>query len=156
MNNRKTVAVYGGAFNPPHNGHMQLAEYLLETNEVDTVSFMPSFNPPHKDAAKMAPYEDRCEMVRRMCTFRGTDNILYQRSNVSRLEKDMKGVSYTLLLVRDIKFKQTTMSYDEIVELIEPSMQKIIAIRNGVVEHVRVATEGAATGTAGGDNVNPP
>lgn len=34
-------------------------------------------------------------------------------------------------------------------------MQKIIAIHNGVVEHVRVATEGAATGTAGGDNVNP-
>ena len=105
MNRRKTVAVYGGAFNPPHNGHMQLAEYLLETNEVDTVSFMPSFNPPHKDAAKMAPYEDRCEMVRRICTFRGTDNILYQCSNVSRLEKDMKGISYTLLLLDELSHR---------------------------------------------------
>lgn len=122
MNNRKTVAVYGGAFNPPHNGHTQLAKYLLDMNEVDKVIFMPSFNPPHKNAATMAPFSDRCAMLQEeIC--RGTVSAYRNRMDVSPLEKEMGGVSYTLLLLdelshrwMDCEFKMV-IGADELMQL---------------------------------------
>lgn len=109
MNRRQTVAVYGGAFNPPHNGHMQLAEYLLDSLEVDDVIFMPSFNPPHKNASTMASFEDRCAMVEAAIKDvnerrnKACDFLLDME--VSRLEREVGGISYTLLLLDELSHR---------------------------------------------------
>ena len=51
---RTKVAVYGGTFDPVHNGHMHLARHILWHNLADKVLFMPTAFPPVK--RDVAPY----------------------------------------------------------------------------------------------------
>lgn len=40
----KTVALFGGSFNPPHPGHFEMAKYIYETLGVDEIWFLFSLN----------------------------------------------------------------------------------------------------------------
>ncbi len=42
------VGLLGGAFNPPHNAHLLLAEYSISTFNLDKLIFIPTHIPPHK------------------------------------------------------------------------------------------------------------
>ena len=42
------VGLLGGTFNPPHLGHLRLAEIALEELALDEVRFVPTALPPHK------------------------------------------------------------------------------------------------------------
>lgn len=57
------IAIYGGTYNPIHNGHTSLAQSLIEQNLVDEVWLMVSPQNPHKDN-NAAAYEERYEMAR--------------------------------------------------------------------------------------------
>lgn len=46
---RNRVGIFGGAFDPIHNGHMHAAEVAKSSFELDKVIFVPSSDPPHKD-----------------------------------------------------------------------------------------------------------
>jgi len=57
------VALYGGAFNPITNGHIQTAKFVLDTsNEFDEVWILPCFH--HMYNKNMAPAEQRLEMCK--------------------------------------------------------------------------------------------
>ena len=43
-----TLALYGGSFNPPHNGHVALARRALDELRPGKLIWMPSGDPPHK------------------------------------------------------------------------------------------------------------
>ena len=57
------IALYGGAFDPVHNGHINIAKYLTENNITDEVWFLPSLISPQKDYMSMAPFADRVKML---------------------------------------------------------------------------------------------
>jgi nicotinate-nucleotide adenylyltransferase len=57
----KTIAVYGGSFNPPHIGHAMVAQWILWTGKADEVLFVPSAN--HPLGKTHAPLEDRVDML---------------------------------------------------------------------------------------------
>ena len=42
------IGLFGGAFNPVHNGHIALARASIKTAKLDLVIFIPSGNTPHK------------------------------------------------------------------------------------------------------------
>ncbi|HNX57909.1 MAG TPA: adenylyltransferase/cytidyltransferase family protein, partial [Spirochaetota bacterium] len=42
------TGILGGAFNPPHKGHIALAHAAMEHFSLDRVVFVPSASPPHK------------------------------------------------------------------------------------------------------------
>ena len=42
------AAIYGGTFDPVHNGHVEVAGRILELFELDEVIFVPAYVPPHK------------------------------------------------------------------------------------------------------------
>jgi len=42
------VGLLGGTFNPPHFGHLKLAEIALKELGLDQVRFIPTASPPHK------------------------------------------------------------------------------------------------------------
>jgi nicotinate-nucleotide adenylyltransferase len=83
------VGILGGTFNPPHVGHLRLAEEVACFHGLDRVVFVPSSIPPHKSVAGVVCAEDRLEMTRRACQ----DNPLFQ---VSDIELTFESPSYTV------------------------------------------------------------
>lgn len=59
----KTIALFGGSFNPPHEGHFTMASYIHQTLAVDETWMMFSQN-PEKDPAAYPPLEHRMNMAR--------------------------------------------------------------------------------------------
>jgi nicotinate-nucleotide adenylyltransferase len=63
---RKTVALLGGSFNPPHVAHVMAAYWTLATQGVREVWLLPSYR--HPFGKELAPFEDRvrmCELAAR-------------------------------------------------------------------------------------------
>ncbi len=60
MNISKEIALYGGAFDPPHLGHQFTLLYLLSCANYDEIWILPAYN--HPFGKKMAPFELRYQM----------------------------------------------------------------------------------------------
>ena len=92
------LAIMGGTFDPPHLGHLICAEEVYDHFEFDKVIFVPSARPPHKDDSKVLDAQHRY-----MMTFLATrDNPHFE---VSRIELDRPGQSYSIETVRELKRK---------------------------------------------------
>ncbi|NLJ70573.1 MAG: nicotinate (nicotinamide) nucleotide adenylyltransferase [Clostridiaceae bacterium] len=63
MANKIKIAIYGGSFDPFHNGHKNVLEGLLKLNKFDQIIVMPLGMAPHKDKY-MTPSGYRYEMTR--------------------------------------------------------------------------------------------
>lgn len=61
---KSRIILYPGSFNPVHNGHLAIAERVLELSGADAVWFIVSPCNPFKQGADLAPEQDRLEMVR--------------------------------------------------------------------------------------------
>ncbi|WP_071433461.1 nicotinate (nicotinamide) nucleotide adenylyltransferase [Angelakisella massiliensis] len=59
-----SIVVYGGSFNPIHNGHLGICRWAKERFGADRVLLVPAAYPPHKLAPDLAPGEDRAAMCR--------------------------------------------------------------------------------------------
>lgn len=57
------IAFFGGAFDPPHRGHLELAQLVLDSGVTDLVLFAPAYAPPHKDRRQIAAFADRMNML---------------------------------------------------------------------------------------------
>lgn len=55
------IVIFGGAFNPVHNEHINMIKYLLTRKEVEKVVVLPSNNPPHKECP--TSFEQRKNML---------------------------------------------------------------------------------------------
>lgn len=75
------VALFGGSFNPPHVAHQLVALYILETQAVDELWFVPTY--AHPFGKPLAPYEHRVAM----CEL--TIAALGPRVRVSRAEEEL-------------------------------------------------------------------
>ncbi len=60
----KKTAYFGGSFNPPHAGHLGVAEGALLSGRTDAVWLAPAFRPPHKTGKKLTEFRHRAEMIR--------------------------------------------------------------------------------------------
>ncbi len=85
----KRIGILGGTFNPPHLGHMILAQDAAEAFQLDHVWFLPCAQPAHKPYTIVAAAEHRVNMVK-LCM--GND----PRWQCSLLEIERAGVSYTI------------------------------------------------------------
>ncbi|MBM4329381.1 MAG: nicotinate-nucleotide adenylyltransferase [Deltaproteobacteria bacterium] len=83
------IGILGGTFNPPHMGHLRLAEEAVFAHGLDRAVFIPASVPPHKDTKEIAGSRHRLEMTRRAC--RG--NPCFE---VSDVELTLEGTSYTV------------------------------------------------------------
>ncbi|MBN2304677.1 MAG: nicotinate (nicotinamide) nucleotide adenylyltransferase [Anaerolineae bacterium] len=92
------LGIYGGTFDPPHLGHLILAETAADTLALNRVLFVPAADPPHKESADVrTPVQHRLAMVERAVV----DN---PRFDLSRVDVDRPGPHYTadmLRLLRD-------------------------------------------------------
>jgi nicotinate-nucleotide adenylyltransferase len=90
------IGVFGGTFDPPHVGHFIVAQDVTENLALDHLLFMPVATPPHKPAGAPAAAELRARML---------DAGLSDdpRMQVSRMEVERGGVSYTVDTLRALK-----------------------------------------------------
>lgn len=57
------VGLFGGTFNPIHQGHIDVITHVKSTFHLDTIYIIPSAIPPHKTPLTLASARDRFEMV---------------------------------------------------------------------------------------------
>lgn len=91
------TGIFGGAFNPVHNGHVNLAKEAIEQLKLRELLIIPTFEPPHKNT-KLLLFDERAEMCRR--AFEGISDKC--KITVSDIERRMGGISYTINTLREL------------------------------------------------------
>ena len=89
------IGLFGGSFNPPHKGHLYLAEKSASALGLDRVLIIPSNIAPHKSSVSYVSGEDRLNMCR--IAF---DSPLFE---VSEIELDRGSTSYTVDTLRELR-----------------------------------------------------
>ncbi|MEI8032412.1 MAG: nicotinate (nicotinamide) nucleotide adenylyltransferase [Chlorobiaceae bacterium] len=92
------LAVFGGSFDPPHNGHLALCLFARELLEIDRIIISVSNNPLKQ--SQVARDADRLAMARLLSA---EINLAGECSEVSRWELDQLKPSYTIDLLRHIR-----------------------------------------------------
>jgi nicotinate-nucleotide adenylyltransferase len=59
----RRIAFYGGTFDPPHIGHLAIAEKILKAFSLDEFVFIPAFHAPHKTRITPTSPYDRFAML---------------------------------------------------------------------------------------------
>lgn len=91
------VGIFGGTFDPIHQGHLVIAEQVADALDLKRVIFIPSGVPPHKPASSIkASGEDRLRMVE--AAIRGNDKFC-----VDRVEIDASEAMYSVDTVPLVK-----------------------------------------------------
>ena len=90
-------ALYFGSFNPVHFGHIAIAQYLCNMQEIDSVMIIPSPHNPIKDADSLAPAQERLEQVKE-----GFGNIS-ERLTISDIEYHLEKPLYTIKTLRKLQ-----------------------------------------------------
>ncbi|SDK52838.1 nicotinate-nucleotide adenylyltransferase [Sediminibacillus albus] len=88
----KRVGLLGGTFDPPHTGHLLIAEEVRQALQLDEVWFIPSYQPPHKRHSGTQA-ELRMKMVE--AAIEGN-----QYFSVNPVEVVREGKSYTVDTIR--------------------------------------------------------
>ena len=65
MNRKIRTGIYGGSFNPIHNGHIALARHLLQEAELDEIWFVVSPQNPFKVQQQLLADDKRLLLVRK-------------------------------------------------------------------------------------------
>ncbi len=89
------IAIIGGSFNPPHIGHLILAEEILATRDYDTVLLIPANLPPHKIPQCDPGAEMRLAMVRASAE-------AWPQIIVEPCELERRGISYTVATLGEL------------------------------------------------------
>lgn len=93
---KKKIGILGGTFNPPHIGHLILAQEIAGKLELDRIVFVPAYRPPHKRKISLPESAHRLKMV----SLSVGDNPLFSCSDI---EVKRKGVSYTVDTLEEIR-----------------------------------------------------
>lgn len=86
MGNR--IGIFGGSFDPVHNGHIRIVKSFLSSGVIDDLMILLTPDPPHKDSNAQAGFDERFEMLK--IAFDGMENV-----HISDLENKLPRPSYT-------------------------------------------------------------
>lgn len=92
------IGIYGGTFDPPHIGHMRIAEQAKKQLHLDKIYFIPAYIPPHKIRRQTTSGRHRIAMIKLAIGKR-------KYFHVSTIELRRKGVSYTIDTIRSFQKK---------------------------------------------------
>jgi nicotinate-nucleotide adenylyltransferase len=81
--------IFGGTFDPFHNGHLQVAHAAMAECALDHIEFIPAAFPPHKKGETGASYSHRLNMTRLACEGR-------KGFSCNDVEGSLRGPSYSI------------------------------------------------------------
>lgn len=85
----RRIGIFGGTFDPPHLGHLRIAEAARRQVGLSMVVFVPAYLPPHKRRKRSTPAQHRLAMLR--VALKGRKSC-----RISNVEFKRRGVSYTI------------------------------------------------------------
>lgn len=92
---KNKIGIFGGAFNPVHNGHIHLAKAVLELAKLEKVLIIPTKVSPHKQS-DLLDYKHRRSLL----------NLAFEGENsfeVSDIEQKIEGKNYTIKTIIELK-----------------------------------------------------
>ncbi|MGH9509714.1 MAG: nicotinate-nucleotide adenylyltransferase [Terriglobales bacterium] len=92
----RNIALFGGTFDPIHNGHLAVARAAVRRFHLDRVLFVPSGGPPHKRSRPLTPFAHRFAML-------ALATAGEPRFQPSLLEADDSITHYSIITVRRVK-----------------------------------------------------
>jgi len=90
------IGLFGGSFDPPHNGHLMVAQAIQESLNLDSLIFIPAFKAPHKTELKQTDSIHRDRMIK--LAIEGNPSF-----SVDGYEMEKEGVSFTIDTVKEFK-----------------------------------------------------
>ncbi len=114
------IGLYGGSFDPVHQGHIAVARSALKALNLDEIWFLPAMLNPFKDHSS-AGFKQRCEMVKMAIK-------PYRHFRMSDIEKENGIPSYTINTVRRIRARYPGNEYYWIIG--SDSLEKLDGWKN--------------------------
>jgi len=103
----RQIGILGGTFDPPHLGHLLIAEQVKEALSLDEVWFIPTNEPPHKTNA-MTPSKHRVIMLQK--AIQGNDDF-----HIKTIELERAGKSYTIDTIKQLKRRYENVQFHFII-----------------------------------------
>lgn len=88
MSNPQTILIYGGSFDPPHRGHIELPSQVANVISANRIIYIPTGTPPHK-TRKVTDAKHRLAMLQ--LALSGINNV-----EINTCEIERPGRSYTV------------------------------------------------------------
>ena len=101
MSRSNRIGLYGGTFDPIHNGHLYVVTELLERDVVDQIILVPAGEPWLRENAPVAAGEDRLKM----CQLAIAELDLGEEVLVNSIEIRRSGPSYTIDSAKELRQK---------------------------------------------------
>lgn len=92
----KKIGILGGTFDPPHFGHLLMANEVCFQLKLDEMWFMPNRQPPHKIKKSNTTTDDRFQMLKRAIE----SNPFFR---IETIEFSRSGPSYTIDTIKILK-----------------------------------------------------
>jgi len=92
----KKTGIFSGSFNPIHIGHLALANWLCEYENLDEIWFLVTPQNPLKDNKQLMDYQMRYELVKSSLSD-------YSKFNASNFEQTLPRPSYTIRTLRALR-----------------------------------------------------
>jgi nicotinate (nicotinamide) nucleotide adenylyltransferase len=94
------LAIYGGAFNPIHSGHLAVIEYLAMRPDIDCVYVMPSST--HPFGKKLQPFHIRKKLIETVTEpikvkFHAFIRVVDTENEIAKVDPTFKGYTYQVL-----------------------------------------------------------
>jgi nicotinate-nucleotide adenylyltransferase len=124
------LGVFGGSFDPVHNGHLFVADAVREACALDRVLFVPTREGKHyRNGAMNAPAQDRAQMIRLAIAsnvaFALDESDLaaeatgYTADLLPRLQARYPGEALTFVVGGDSLVRSRWKRLDEVVDIVE-------------------------------------
>jgi nicotinate-nucleotide adenylyltransferase len=93
---KKKIALFGGSFNPIHNGHINVINQILKSKKIDEVWIIPCRN--HAFSKGIISSRDRVKMIE--ISIEGLENV-----RVEKIEVESEEINYTVNTIKKLKEK---------------------------------------------------
>ncbi|WP_044733063.1 nicotinate-nucleotide adenylyltransferase [Geobacillus kaustophilus] len=89
------IGIFGGTFDPPHYGHLLMANEVLDALQLSEIWFLPNRIPPHKQHEQVTKSENRLRMLELAVAG-------HPRFHIETIELEREGPSYTYDTIRQL------------------------------------------------------
>lgn len=90
------LCVFQGTFNPFHNAHLRVVNYILDKHNFDKLLIIPAYKPPHK------AYDDKLSLHRLAMAELAINSENNPKIEVSDIEYRRESKSYTYLTILEL------------------------------------------------------